>query len=124
MKSFKIDPKTGDIMFDGQNNIIMVEEDDDIIQCVERAITTNLGEWFLNPLMGFARFEVLGQKHDPDHETELLYAVILQEDRIESIEDLKIDFDRSSRELTVQVVLIKLNGERLEATVNVNGFRF
>ncbi|MEK4131983.1 DUF2634 domain-containing protein [Solibacillus sp. FSL W8-0474] len=124
MQSFKIDPLTNDIILDGQNNIVMVSEDEEIIQCVERVLTTNLGEWFLNPDgLGWDRYEVLGKKHNPEYTTDLLYAAILQETRIASVEKVDFEFNRQGRALKVYVVLIKANGERLEGEFDVNGIR-
>ena len=124
MRSFKIDPLTNDIVFDGQNNIVMVEENEEILQCVERVLTTNLGEWFLNPDgLGLDRFEILGKKHNPEYTADLLYAAILQETRIESVENVDFEFNRQNRALKVKIVLIKANGERLEGEIDVNGTR-
>lgn len=123
MQSFKIDPLTNDIVFDGQNNIVMVGEDEEILQCIERVITTNSGEWFLNPGMGFDRYEILGKKYNPEYTSDLLYAAILQETRISSIENIRYEFNRQGRGLKVYVVLIKANGEQLEGEFDVNGIR-
>lgn len=123
METFKIDPLTGDIMFDGQNNIVMIDGDEEIIQCIERTITTNIQEWFLNHSMGFDRFKINGNKYSKEYATELIYSAILQEERIESIEKIEFDFDRANRKLTAQVILIKVDGERLEGEINANGIR-
>lgn len=123
MQSFKIDPLTNDIILDGQNNIVMVGEDEEILQCVERILTTNLGEWFLNPGMGLDRYEILGKKYNPEYTSDLLYAAILQETRISSIENIQYEFNRQGRALKVYVALIKASGERLEGEFDVNGIR-
>ena len=114
MKNFLVNPSTGDIVLDPQRKITMVYNDDAIIQKMERTITTNLGEWFLNPLFGFPRFEVLGEKYNQPHTTQLLHDAILQVEEIERVEKLTYELDRSTRSLVADIVVIKTNGELLE----------
>lgn len=124
MKTFKIDPSTGDMMLDAQNKIIMVDGDEAIIQKLERTITTNLNEWFLDPALGFDRFRVLGEEHDRGRTATLLYDAILQVKEIESIETLEFDVDKFTRSLKIYAQLFKQNGDLLEVDFNANRIRF
>lgn len=115
MIDFRKNPNTNDIEMDGQNDIAMATEDDELMQCVRDVLTTNLGEWFLNPEgHGFARFRVLGQKFDQEQATSELIAAILQEPRIASVERIEWDFDRETRQLTGTFELTKQNGDVLQ----------
>jgi len=111
---FKVDA-TGDLVFDGQNDLELVEGDDELMQCVADILTTNLGEWFLNPEgHGFPRYEVLGEKFNREEITERLVAAVLQEDRVESVEEITWEFDRKERKLSGSFRVVKRNGEVVE----------
>lgn len=114
MKNFLINPSTGDIVLDPQRKITMVYNNDAIIQKLERTITTNLNEWFLNPLFGFPRFEILGKKNNQAYATQLLHDAILQVEEIEQVEKLEYEFDKVNRSLVADIVAIKTDGELLE----------
>jgi phage baseplate assembly protein W len=114
MKSFYIDPNTNDLVFDGQNNLAMVDGDDELVQCIRDIVTTNLGEWFLDPTHGFPRFRVLGEKFDRDRITDELVAAILQESRVQSVEEVTFDFDRKTRILHGTFRVKKRSGEVVE----------
>jgi phage baseplate assembly protein W len=103
----------GDLVFDNQNNISMVSDDDELLQCIEEILKTNTGEWFLDDSVGFARFELLGSKFNEDTAIDLLTEAILQETRIDSLENLTLDFDRKTRKLSVTFEIIKATGESL-----------
>lgn len=119
MRSFYINPATGDIDFDGSNNIKMVGGDDELIQSVRNRIATNVGEWFLNPDFGFDRFEVLGKKVDYDMAADILSAAILNEERIAGVDDLKFDYDAANRKMFISFSLTKTDGGTVEGGVTV-----
>ena len=123
MKNFLIDSYTGDIVLTPQRQIAMVYDDDAIIQKVERTLTTNLEEWFLDPSFGFPRFEVLGKTSNVAYATQLLHDAILQVEEIERVDTLNFEVDRANRRLVVNPVLIKTDGERLEVGEIVNRIR-
>jgi phage baseplate assembly protein W len=104
----------GDFGLDGQNDLRLVSDDEELMQCITDIILTNLGEWKFNPLHGFARFDVLGHKYNQERATEELIAAILQEPRVSSVENVVWDFDRQSRKLTGTYKVIKQTGETLE----------
>lgn len=108
-------PDTGDIELDPQNDLKLVDGDEELVQCIRDIIRTNLGEWIFNPGgHGFPRFRVLGQKFDRERVTEELIAAILQEPRIQSVERITWDFDRETRNLTGNFVLIKQGGGQVQ----------
>ena len=109
----------GDLVLDNQHNITMVSDNDEIMQCVEEILKTNAGEWFLDDAVGFARFEVLGRKFNEETTIEALAEAILQESRVDSIENLTMNFDRKSRKLTVNFEIIKTTGETATGEVEI-----
>lgn len=110
MRSFLIDPSTNDIVMDGQNNFKMVEGDDELVQCVRLTIQANKEEWFLNPDHGFRRSVVQAKKYDPAEVNVELYDAVLQEDRVDSVEDVTFDYNKTSRHLDVDFNFKKPDG--------------
>ncbi len=119
MKSFYINPETNDIELDGSNEIKMVEGDEELIQSVRLIITTNLGEWFLNPEHGFDRFAVLGKQIERDVVIDSLYQAILQEERVSRVENVTMEIDKENRKLNISFAFFKQNGDLAEGSVNV-----
>lgn len=119
MKSFYVNPMTNDLEFDGSNNIKMVDGDEELIQSIWMIISTNVGEWFLNPEHGFDRAAVRGKKVDYNITTETLYAAILQEDRISSVDDIQFTFDPVKRELSIDFTCTKTDGQQIEGSATV-----
>lgn len=119
MKSFYINPATKDLDFDGQNNIKMVDGDDELVQCIREIIGTNIGEWFLNKKHGFDRFAILANKFNQDMTIDMIYAAISQEPGVSSIENIKIEYDRPNRSLSVDFEIKKANGEIVTGEVSV-----
>ncbi len=114
MKSIYINPNTGDFEFDGQKRLKMISDDEEIMQGIWMIITTNVGEWFLNDQFGFARFRILGQKFDEADAVDELNAAILQHDKIAAVEDVVLDYNRTTRKLKINYVCRKENGEIIE----------
>lgn len=111
MKSFYLNPLTNDVELDGSNNLRMVEGDDELIQSVWMVVSTNLEEWFLNIDHGFKRKIVLGKNVNFEAVTEELYAAILQDERVSSVEDIQFDYDAATRKLRIDFAFSKQNGE-------------
>lgn len=109
----------GDIVFDGQNNITMIDGDDEFLQCVREILTTNTGEWFLDDSNGLDRFSILGEKYNAEEAADMLTEAIFQDDRVERVEKLNIDFDRKSRKMTVLFEIVKTNEEILIGEVEI-----
>lgn len=113
MKGFLLTP-AGQFVFDGQNNMVMVDEDDELMQSVRHIITTNLGEWFLNPLIGWDRFGTLGAKKDEERTiTDLSRAILEGEGRVDTVEDIVLDYNRPERHLHITFTFTKKDGTEL-----------
>jgi len=111
VKSLYLNPETGDIEFDAQNNIRMVEDREEESQSIKLLLSTNTGEWFLNTLHGLA-YEYLQVKNPSEARVraELLKA-LEQEERVAEVQDIQINFDRSDRCLTILFKVRMQSGE-------------
>lgn len=112
---------TGDFVFEN-NTMQMVEEDDELIQGVWMAIRTLLGEWFLNPLFGFDKFEALGEKFDEERIKDAVYAGIHTVPRVRTVENVELEFitdenEGEKRSLKISFTFTKFTGEELSGEV-------
>jgi hypothetical protein len=114
LKTFYINPETNDLEFDGSNNLKMVSNDDEIVQSVRMLIKTNVNEWFLNIEHGFDWLVVQTKNIDEAIITDALYAAILQETRIATVEDLQFNFDAKNRKMNIDFKLTKVSGGTIE----------
>ena len=112
MRTFYINPETGDFEMDERNQLKMVEGDDAIIQAIWVTITTNLGEYFLNRDMGMDRFAILGDKFNEERTMQEVTDAILQNEMVESVEDIKVMKD--GRKIYISFVVRKVDGDLLE----------
>lgn len=117
MISFYINPSTGDIELDGQNDIRMVRGDAELVQCVSVALKTNKGEWFLNPDHGFERDIIQGKKYNAAEAEDAISEAVLQEPRVSSMRDVSFKFDASERRLEASFKFLKENGDLVEGAI-------
>lgn len=118
MRSFKL--QNGQFVFDGQNSLIMVEGDLELMQCIQHIITTQLGEWFLNPTIGWDRFGTLGQKPNEERTVnDIIAAIINSEPRVASVDDVQVTYNVPGRHAKIRYVVTKQDNEQVtgEATV-------
>lgn len=111
MQSLKL--VNGDIQFDEHGELIMVDGDEELAQCCEIALGTNKGEWFLNPEMGIDFRLFLGKSPNEEVMRDELARGLLQEDRIESLDDATFDMNRTARIMTVSFTATGTNGETI-----------
>ena len=101
MLSFKI--QNGDLVFDGQNDLTMVDSVDEVVQCIDRAITTQLGEWFLDlDGHGLEYKHIRGKNIDIDRAKMELTKAIMQEDRVERVDNIDIVIDNQGRKAEIK----------------------
>lgn len=108
MKTFKI--VNNDLVFDGQNNLVMVEGQDEEIQSIERILTTNTGEWFLNILHGLDYKEIQGKGKTKEGIKLALIEAIYQEPRVENIEFIEVKMNNQHRRLDVIFNILMKSG--------------
>lgn len=108
MKTFKI--ANDDLMFDGQNNLVMVEGSEEEAQSIERTLTTNNGEWFLNILHGLNYAEIQGKGKTKEDIKLSLIEAIYQEPRVEDIEFIDVRINNQYRTLEVKFNVLMKSG--------------
>ena len=95
MIAFKI--VNDDIVIDGSGNIELVEGKDETLQSVERALTTNLSEFFLSPEHGLEYGIIKTKNYNIDDIKSAITSCILQDDRITSVDSVDIVVDNINR---------------------------
>lgn len=120
MKTFEIDA-TGDLVFDTQNSLIMVEYNDEIEQSFRLLLGTNQGEWFLNLNFGLDFYNSIFLKTaDEEIIRFALIECLSQEQRFEELLEFEITKDRQARTAIINIkVKIKDMQEPLELEVEV-----
>ena len=111
MKTFKI--VNGDLVFDGQGNLVMVEGKEEIGQSIERILTTNIGEWFLNLEHGLDYRAIQGKGRDIEGIKLAITEAILQEERVSEVEKIDLSLDKD-RHLKINVTVRLQEGDILE----------
>ncbi len=97
MKTLKIE--NGDLAFDSQRNLVIVEGRDEEVQAVERLLTTNTGEWFLNIEHGLDYSKIQGKNVSDEQIRLAAMQALAQEERIAEVQ--RIDIERSHKDRTV-----------------------
>jgi phage baseplate assembly protein W len=119
MFTFKIDEATKDLIFDGQNNLQIVENADEENQSLRTILSTNLGEWFLNSDLGLDYTLLQVKNPDLDIIRQELYSAIMQEVRVSTVDSLDVDYDMELRTLTVAFTATMINGDTITETGEV-----
>lgn len=103
-RTFKINGD-GDLAFDLNGNIDFVAGTDEITQALERAFTTNAGEWFLNDNHGLEYPQIQEKNGLTDEYVQM--AVIrcaLQEARVREVMDIQLQRDTARRTLDINFI--------------------
>lgn len=113
----------GDFVMDAAGNLATVEDDAELAQEISLEFQENRGEYFLEPDIGFRKYDILGSKFDRERAIDAAYEVILGNARIESVEEIEAVFDREKRRLQINWVALKSDMETMagEETINANG---
>lgn len=114
MKTFKIEDE--DLVFDGQNNLLMVEEYGEEAQSLERTLTTSQGEWFLNILHGLDYSEIQGKDKTKEGIKLAITEAIYQDDRVKDIESIDVEIDGSNRSIKVDFKVKMKSGNTIEGS--------
>lgn len=106
----------GDLVFEGAD-LAMVEDGAELAQEARIALQTNNGEWFLNTGAGIDHRVILQKQPDQDAIRAQLIQGLRQTGRIQTVDELKIDFNRTARTLGVQFTATGADGEAVEQGV-------
>lgn len=108
LKTFKIEGN--DLVIDENKNLVMIEGHDEESQSVERILSTNHGEWFLNILFGLNYNEIQGKGKNEEGIRLALIEAISQETRVKDIEFIDIRVDNQSRALDIKFKILMDSG--------------
>lgn len=111
MITFKI--VNNDLVFDAQNNLVMVEGEDEIAQSIERVLTTNKGEWFLNLEHGLDYKAITGKGKDKESVKLAIIEAIMQEYRVDVVEEIDIKIDKN-RHIKINAKGRRKSGDTLD----------
>jgi len=100
MKSLKIE--NGDLVIE-KGDFVILEGKEEVEQCIERTLTTNEGEWFLNLLHGLDYEVMFAKPFDEERARLAVIEAIHQDPRIETVEDVGFKFNREKRHMEIQV---------------------
>lgn len=95
-------------------NLQLIDGDEEKCQCVERAITTRITEWFLNRYHGMDYEELKEKNPDLERIKMDITEAALQEGRLRFVKEIRIDFDKPKRFATVHFIGVLENGEEIE----------
>lgn len=108
----------GDIVV-SNDDLQLVNGVEEIKQCVEVALGTNKGEWFLNHDIGLTFDRVLGKATDEQIRSEVSLT-IGQEIRINTIDRLEITRNKKERVSEVYFEATSTDEENFSGEVNIN----
>lgn len=107
----------GDLRFEN-GDFVMIEGPEEIAQCIEISLGTNLKEWFLNQEVGLDFTKVLEKSTDDEARAEVL-RVIAQEERVSMIDNLEIINDFKNRQRLIKYTVTLIDGTTLNKEVSV-----
>ena len=106
-----------DLVFDGQNKLLMISDNDELAQSCERTLTTNKNEWFLNKDFGLD-YNLLHQKTiNEDYLRIGIIEALTIDKRVKTILDLTIVADDEKRTALISFKIIKNDGTTVESEV-------
>lgn len=117
----KLDATNWDLDFTDDGDLAFVSGVDAVAQEIKFALQLFREEWFLNPDAGFPWLqEVLGFKWDQTRLRGLFLEVIEGVESVKSVDRLALEFNETTRKLTVDYGITTEFGETLETTVGLD----
>lgn len=111
--------KDGDLVLT-KDDFSMVSGIDEVGQCIESTLGTNLGEFVLEPDLGIEYLNMLGKGvTDEDIQAEV-FAGLSQEERIDTVEEIVVTRDNVTRKTSVRFSASVDTGETIESEVELN----
>lgn len=111
----------GDLFFDGEDFII-VDEEEELTQSLEIMMSTYLGEWFLNTDFGF-NYHLALEKPDAEEVQAEIMRILSQEPRVINVLEVTVSQDLRARKSTALYVIeavLEEGGELRTITKEVN----
>lgn len=108
-----------DLVFDGQNKLEMIRDNDDVAQSCERTLTTNKKEWFLNKYFGLD-YDLLHQKTINENYLRVgIIEALTIDPRVKTILELNIVVDDQNRTAEISFKIILNDGQIIESEVSL-----
>ncbi|MEY9097063.1 DUF2634 domain-containing protein [Paenibacillus sp. RC84] len=117
MLSLKL--QDGDLVFEN-GELVMIEGPEELRQCVEINLSTNKGEWFLNPNAGIRFSRFLGKNPSEEAMRDEIRKGLLQDTRIKTVDDISFEYDRPNRMMNITFRATATDGEEIRGEVPVN----
>ena len=111
--------KNGDLVFEN-GDFVMIEGVEEVRQCLEIMLSTNLGEWFLNEDFGFNYHLALEKPEDEEVQAEIA-RVLAQEERVSTIGEITTEQSKKNRTLSAGYTVGLVGGETISSEVNIHG---
>ena len=115
MKTLQLND-SGDLEFDGVNNLRMVDGVEEVRQRLRLTIKTNRDEWFLNKRFGYPWFDLLsGNEPETEYRKELI-KVLNNDPAVDEVVEINLNRILKERKLEIEFVVI-VDDERLRERV-------
>lgn len=111
MKSFKVS-NNGDLIIKN-GDLVIVDKHEEIRQSIERILTTNVGEWFLDMEFGLDYQAIQGKGKTKESIKLAITEAIYQEPRIKTVDIKDIEIDQY-RHLKVYGIATDLEGNEID----------
>lgn len=111
MKAFKVDEK-GDLILEN-GDLVMIDGDEEIAQSMERRLSTNKNEWFLDLEFGLDYDAIRGKGVTRDRVELAITEAIYQDERIEDTALITNEVDNKTR-LSDMGVIAKVGDTDIE----------
>ncbi len=120
MYNLKIDEDTNDLIFDGQNALVLIDGPEEKAQQINRSLTTRLTEWFLNTSIGLDWDIVFDKPYRKEAVKSEIRRVLLEVVESEELKSLTTEFNPDTRRLDVRFVYQPNDGtEEIEGVVEI-----
>lgn len=113
-KSFKI---SDDDLVITKGHLEMTCGKEEVCQCVERALTTRLGEFFLRLNHGLDYTELKSKAPLEDRIKSDVIECVLQEERVKQVVNIDVLINRASRQAVIKFRFLTDDDEEFEARV-------
>lgn len=108
---------SGDLIIEG-DDLVIISESEEVVQCCRHEIATNMGEWFLNPEMGINQDLFVGNNLDEEVMRSELTQAILRDPRVVAVEAITFERNRQARTLLIKFAASGPSGEVYEGEVD------
>ena len=111
MKAFKVS-NNGDLIIEN-GDLVIVDKHEEIRQSIERILTTNVGEWFLDMEFGLGYQAIQGKGKTKESIKLAITEAIYQEPRVKTVDIKDIEID-TNRHLKVYGIATDLEGNEID----------